>query len=174
MLPDKLSKSETHEPLHWSKRPIRESSEARDALTILIGGIHAIQKNYNAPAEHLKLRDAAFQEALAGYCYDEVEVAFKTYTRRAPDVPAVYDILSILEPQPPVFHPTMVVAIKKEIRDGVFVSDEKRAYCRGYEQQELGKVEQFKQYQQQRQASDRKPALMIAPPPVNDLDAGDD
>ena len=155
-------------------RPIGESIEAKHALTKLIGYIQIIQKHYNAPAAHLKLRENEFQEALAGYCYDDVKAAFKTYTRGAPDVPVVHDILIILDPPPPVFHAAMVISIKKDIRDGVFVSDEKRAYCRGYEQQELRKVEQLKQYEQRAKEPRPLRPIQIEHSPLVDNETEDD
>ena len=155
-------------------RPIGESIEAKHALTKLIGYIQIIQKNYNAPAEHLKLRENEFQEALAGYCYDEVKAAFKTYTRGAPDVPVVHDILIILNPPPPVFRAAMVIIIKRKIRDCQFVSPDEREYCRGYEQQELRKVEQWKQYQLRAKEPGRIASLQIEHTQLEEEDAEED
>jgi len=168
--PDASSKSAQREPLNWRKCPISDSLEAQASLTAIILRLYISQKRYGLSDEDLLIREKDFQKALGRFCIDDVDAAIYAYTLEHDDIPVVANILRILEPPPPVFNPTMVVSIKKEIRDGVPVSDLKRAYCRGYEQQELGKVEQLKQYQQ-RQVSARTKAQLIASTAVGDIDS---
>lgn len=145
-VPDASSKSGAEEAEDWRKRPIRESVEAQNELTAILARTYIIQKKYGEQADHVKVRDNAFQEDLGRFCIDEVHQAFKTYMRQHNDIPAPSDILKILEPPPPVFEKGMYFAIKQKMKWNMFVGQDERKYCALYEQQELGKLEAWERH----------------------------
>lgn len=151
-------KNEPSEPLDWRKYPISESVDAQNELTAILTRVHIIQKRYGEPADHFQVRDAAFQKALGRFSIDAVHEAFNVYITRRSDVPAVADILHILEPPPPVYDKATYIGIKQKIKSDVFVSDQEKQYCRFYEQQQINKVVQWEQHQQRLKAAGRTPA----------------
>ena len=167
--PDASSKSEMKDPKHWRKRPICESIEAQNELTAILVHTYIIQKKYGEPADHVKIRDDAFQKALGRFCIDEVHKAFETYTSQHNDIPAPSDILKILDPPPPVLDRPTYVSIKQKMKWGnVYILPKERNYCARYEQQELNKLEAWEQHAKRVKSAQQEPQQLTYAPGDSD------
>lgn len=162
------SKSAPNVPENWRSRPISESVEAQNELTALLTHTYIIQKKYGEQADHVKIRDDAFQKKLGRFCIDDVHQAFEIYTSRRNDIPSPADIINILEPPPPIFDKAMFVAIKQKGKWNMYVTPDEREYCRRYEEQELGKLEAWERNNARRIKSAPPEYLQIVYEPEED------
>lgn len=169
-----LSTHSAQEHLHWKKRPIGETQDAREALAVLVGSAHAIQNSYNVPAEYVTLRIAVFQEELAGFIYEEVDAAFKSHMRQSPNAPTLHDILDLLNAVEPVVTETMAIIIRQKMRDNIFVTDKERDHLRLFEQQQLRKNDQIRQCQRRQQASGHSMPPAIDHASITDIEPMED
>lgn len=116
------------------------SGESMSRLTLALGRVCALQKQYGKTTAELETLVEGFAWVLGEYKIDVILDGIAKYVRRSSDIPAPADIMNIIDPPPQKLSGAVYISLKKQLIDNIFTTDEERAYIAAYERQEMDKL----------------------------------